>query len=123
MAANRVAANVVVVVALRSALLCLLAVSLLPSGSDAFYTDGTADSYVQYPRWQACLNGSIGFEFKSDDPDGLLFYTDDGGRYDFFELRLEKGKMMLRFKLTEITMGKIVASDYKVRPRGDAKMG
>ena len=111
-------------VALRSVLLCLLAVvSLLPSGSNAFYTDGTSDSYVQYPRWQACLNGSIGFEFKSDDPDGLLFYTDDGGRYDFFELRLEKGKMMLRFKLTELTMGKIVASDYKVRrPRSDETM-
>ena len=95
-------------------LLPLLPVFLLPLTVNAFFTDGTIESYVQYPRWQACLNGSIGFEFKSDDPDGLLFYTDDGGQYDFFELRLEDGKMILRFKLTKLTMGKIVANDYKV---------
>jgi len=86
---------------------------LTVSSSSAFFTDGTENSYVQYPRWQACLNGSISFEFKSNDPDGLLLYTDDGGRYDFFELRLENRKLLLRFKLTKTEMGKINADKYK----------
>ena len=86
---------------------------LTVSSSSAFFTDGTENSYVQYPRWQACLNGSISFEFKSNDTDGLLFYTDDGGQNDYFELRLKNRKLMLRFKLTK-HVGNIVTSDYKV---------
>jgi len=97
---------------LKSPLLLPLLLLLTVSSSSAFFTDGTKDSYVQYPRWQACLNSSISFEFKSWDTDGLLFYTDDGGQYDFFELRLENRKLMLRFKLTK-HRGKIVTSDYK----------
>ena len=92
----------------------LLFLLLTVSSSSAFFTDGTENSYVQYPRWQACLNGSISFEFKSNDTDGLLFYTDDGGQYDFFELRLENRKLLLRFKLTKTEMGKINADKYKV---------
>jgi len=97
---------------LKSPLLLPLWLLLTVSSSSAFFTDGTNDSYVQYPRWQACLNSSISFEFKSWDTDGLLFYTDDGGQYDFFELRLENRKLMLRFKLTK-HRGKLVTSDYK----------
>ena len=84
---------------LKSPLLLPLWLLLTISSSSAFYTDGTEDSYVQYPPWQPCLNSSIGFEFKSWDTDGLLFYTDDGGQNDYFELRLKNRKLMLRFKL------------------------
>jgi hypothetical protein len=84
---------------------------LLPS-TTAFFSDGTDKAFVKYPRWQACLNGSINFEFRSTDPSGLLLYTDDGGKYDFFELRLVKGKMQLRFNLNS-TMGLIIADEYK----------
>ena len=98
---------------LKSPLLLPLWLLLTISSSSAFYTDGTEDSYVQYPPWQPCLNSSIGFEFKSWDTDGLLFYTDDGGQNDYFELRLKNRKLMLRFKLTKHRR-KIVTSDYKV---------
>ena len=98
---------------LKSPLLLPLLFLLSVSSSSAFFTYGTNNSYVQYPRWQACLNSSIGFEFKSNNKNGLLFYTDDGGQYDFFELRLENRKLMLRFKLTKHRR-KIVTSDYKV---------
>ena len=48
------------------------------------------------------------------DPDGLLFYTDDGGQYDFFELRMKAGKLLLRYK-TDSSMGKIQVDDFPVR--------
>jgi len=90
---------------------------LLLSACDAFFTDGTEDSYVQFPRWQPCLNGSIGFEFKSEDPNGLLLYTDDGGRNDWFELRMENRKLKLRFVLfytpNQREMQEIITSEYK----------
>ena len=97
----------------------LLLLLLTVSSSSAFFTEGinVEESYVQYPPWQPCLNGSISFEFKSNDPDGLLLYTDDGGGYDFFELRLENRKLLLRFKLTKTEMGKITATSYKVEYR------
>ena len=50
------------------------------------------------------------------DPDGLLFYTDDGGQYDFFELRMKAGKLLLRYK-TDSSMGKIQVDDFPVRRR------
>ena len=102
---------------LKSPLLLPLLFLLSVSSSSAFFTDGTENSYVQYPRWQACLNGSISFEFKSNDTDGLLFYTDDGGQYDFFELRLENRKLLLRFKLTNTKMEEINSNRYKVEYR------
>jgi len=92
-------------------LLVLMTLSVSPSS--AFFTYGTMDSYAQYPRWQPCLGGSISFEFLSDVRNGLLFYTDDGGQNDFFELRLENRKLMLRFRLNKLGMGKIDTSDYK----------
>lgn len=91
---------------------------VLLSACDAFFTDGTEDSYVQFPRWQPCLNGSIGFEFKSEDPNGLLLYTDDGGRNDWFELRMENRKLKLRFVLfytpNQREMQEIITSEYKM---------
>ena len=97
---------------LKSPLLLPLLFLLSVSSSSAFFTDGTENSYVQYPRWQACLNSSISFEFKSNDKNGLLFYTDDGYT-DYFELRLRRKKLMLRFKLTK-HLGSFVTRDYKV---------
>jgi len=98
---------------LRPFLFLFFVVLLFLPASNAFFTDGTSESYAQFPRWQACLNGSIGFEFKSDRPDGLLLYTDDGGGYDFFELRLENRKLMIRLKLNDREAGKKIAEDYR----------
>jgi len=83
---------------------------LLLTASDAFYMDGTADSYVQYPRWRVCFISDVGFEFKSDNPDGLLFYTDDPGQ-NFFALLLENQKLTLRFRLNSQRLEEVIASD------------
>ncbi|VVC34283.1 Concanavalin A-like lectin/glucanase domain,Laminin G domain [Cinara cedri] len=58
--------------------------------------DGT---YGQFRKWNAGLNGTLEMEFKTRSPSGLLMYTDDGGTYDFFELKLVEGTMRLRYNL------------------------
>lgn len=55
--------------------------------------------YSQFRKWNAGLNGTIELEFKTDQPNGLLLYTDDGGTYDFFELKLVNGALRLRYNL------------------------
>lgn len=55
--------------------------------------------YSQFRKWNAGLNGTLELEFKTDQPNGLLLYTDDGGTYDFFELKLVNGALRLRYNL------------------------
>ncbi|XP_043199961.1 neurexin-1-like isoform X3 [Amphibalanus amphitrite] len=61
--------------------------------------DGAEHSFAQYPRWQPGLNGSLQFEFRTTQPNGLLLYTDDGGWVDFFEVKLVEGSLRLRYNL------------------------
>lgn len=39
------------------------------------------------------------FEFKTEQPNGLVLYTDDGGTFDFFEIKLVEGAVRLRYNL------------------------
>ncbi|KAG8193397.1 hypothetical protein JTE90_012197 [Oedothorax gibbosus] len=64
-----------------------------------FVLDGSPTSFAQFPRWQAGLNGSLAMSFRTREPNGLLLYTDDGGAYDFFEVKLVEGNVRLRFNL------------------------
>lgn len=61
-----------------------------------FVLDGT---YSQFRKWGGGTNGSLEFEFKTEQPNGLLMYTDDGGTYDFFEIKLVEGALRLRYNL------------------------
>lgn len=47
--------------------------------------------YVQYLKWNVCINVFLSFEFKISQGMGILMYMDDGGFYDFFELLFEGG--------------------------------
>lgn len=60
---------------------------------------GGSSSYAQYDKWNAGLNGSLEFEFKTNQGNGLLLYTDDGGTNDFFELKLIESSLRLRYNL------------------------
>ncbi|KAJ8963144.1 hypothetical protein NQ318_018609 [Aromia moschata] len=64
-----------------------------------FLLDGSTNSYSQFRKWGGGTNGSLEFEFKTDQPNGLLLYTDDGGTYDFFEIKLVEGALRLRYNL------------------------
>ncbi|GJQ66010.1 hypothetical protein Trydic_g4102 [Trypoxylus dichotomus] len=67
--------------------------------SRCFFLDGSTNSYSQFRKWGGGTNGSLEFEFKTDQPNGLLLYTDDGGTYDFFEIKLVEGALRLRYNL------------------------
>ncbi|XP_065225027.1 neurexin 1 isoform X2 [Planococcus citri] len=73
--------------------------SFLISQSVCFLLESTSSSYAQFRKWNVALNGSLEFEFKTDQPNGLLLYTDDGGTYDFFEIKLVEGALRLRYNL------------------------
>lgn len=74
------------------------ALALLPV-SWGFILDGSTTSYAQFRKWNVGLNGTLEFEFKTEQPNGLLLYTDDGGTYDFFEIKLVEGALRLRYNL------------------------
>lgn len=56
-------------------------------------------AYAQFRKWDAAANGTLRMEFRTRSPNGLLMYTDDGGTYDFFELKMVEGTMRLRYNL------------------------
>lgn len=62
---------------------------------------GAPNSYARYTKWNACLNASISFEFKTRKLTGLLMYTDDNGTYDFFEVMLSGGAVRLRLNIVD----------------------
>lgn len=81
---------------MRAIVCAALAILGLCSG---FLLDGSTNSYSQFRKWGGGTNGSLEFEFKTDQPNGLLLYTDDGGTYDFFEIKLVEGALRLRYNL------------------------
>ncbi|XP_055385088.1 neurexin-1 isoform X9 [Condylostylus longicornis] len=66
---------------------------------DGFQLDGSQNSFAQFRKWYTGLNGSLELEFKTEQPNGLVLYTDDGGTFDFFELKLVEGALRLRYNL------------------------
>ena len=68
-------------------LIALLSVVLHVDDVTAITLDGSDRCYARYPKWNACVNATISFEFKTTQDEGLLMYTDDGGKYDFFEVK------------------------------------
>ncbi|XP_076289211.1 neurexin 1 isoform X2 [Lasioglossum baleicum] len=83
---------------MHSPILPLLVV-LLGQVALSFVLEGSATSYAQFRKWNAGLNGTLEFEFKTEQGNGLLLYTDDGGTYDFFEVKLVESALRLRYNL------------------------
>lgn len=81
-----------------SALLVSLAASFVTL-SAGFQLDGSQSSFYTFRKWYTGLNGTLELEFKTEQPNGLVLYTDDGGTYDFFELKLVEGALRLRYNL------------------------
>ena len=76
---------------------------LSPAGVRALYFSDTEDSYAIFPRWSGCPNASLSFEFKTRKVEGMLWYVDDGGTTDYFEIMLENGRIKLSMKIASDT--------------------
>ena len=73
-------------------LLTLLIIFSLTAPTLTLTLRGHRGGYVAFPKWYACINASLSFEFKTTvDYKQLLMYMDDGGTYDFIEVLLEQG--------------------------------
>ncbi|XP_017967806.2 neurexin-1 isoform X2 [Drosophila navojoa] len=86
----------------RVLIVTALLVSLVTSFitiSAGFQLDGSQNSFYTFRKWYTGLNGTLELEFKTEQPNGLVLYTDDGGTYDFFELKLVEGALRLRYNL------------------------
>lgn len=83
----------------KLALLLLIGLLLKINPCSGFVLDGSQNSYAQFRKWYTGLNGTLELEFKTETPNGLVLYTDDGGTYDFFELKLVEGALRLRYNL------------------------
>ena len=63
----------------------------------ALNLEGSSTSYAQFAKWfTTATNSSIELEFRTRQSDGLLVYLDDGGYYDFLELKLVSGRLRCR---------------------------
>ena len=61
--------------------------------------EGSSASYARFQKWNPCTNGSLEFEFKTRQLNGLLLYADDGGDYDFIEIKIVAGIVRFRINL------------------------
>ncbi|KFB36467.1 AGAP004066-PA-like protein [Anopheles sinensis] len=96
---SKLASTAMATVRLSKVLLLGLLLSQLGSGCSGFTLDGSQTSFAQFRKWYTGLNGSLELEFKTEQPNGLVLYTDDGGTFDFFELKLVEGALRLRYNL------------------------
>lgn len=95
----KILSNAMATVRLPKLLLLGLMLSQLGCGCSGFVLDGSQNSFAQFRKWYTGLNGSLELEFKTEQPNGLVLYTDDGGTFDFFELKLVEGALRLRYNL------------------------
>jgi leucine-rich repeat transmembrane neuronal protein 1/2 len=86
---------------LTTVLLTLLYLASTLSFTEAIYFQGTGTSYARFPKWHACKDSRLRFDFKTTQTNGLLLYADDGGKYDFFEMRLLEGRVNLRLNIVD----------------------
>ena len=68
--------------------------------SSSYRLIGSSSSYAQYLPWYPCLNGSLIFEFKTHEPNGLLVYT-QSLPYKYIQLSLADGNLRLRMRIGE----------------------
>lgn len=61
---------------------------------------GTSNSYAQYMPWYPCLNGTIAFEFKTSESNGMLLYA-QSLPYKYIQLALVDGSIRMRMRIGE----------------------
>uniref|UniRef100_A0AAF5CSK5 DNA polymerase delta subunit 3 n=1 Tax=Strongyloides stercoralis TaxID=6248 RepID=A0AAF5CSK5_STRER len=66
---------------------------------------GSPDSYARFPKWAQTFENTLTFEFKTNQRDALLFYTDDGNiQGNFYCLTISDSKLQLDFRIGDDTV-------------------
>ena len=87
--------NIVVVVIFLSTITILFNTTII----NGIILSSKSNSFLQLPKWISRSNSSIHFEFQTNQSNALILYIDDGGIFDFFELKLVDGSLRLRYNL------------------------
>jgi leucine-rich repeat transmembrane neuronal protein 1/2 len=87
--------------------LCIIFLISFINPASSIRLDGTR-SHAKYPKWNACVNATFSFEFKTTQRnDALLMYVDDGGTYDFVEVSLHNGHVKLVLNIVDGRDGRV----------------
>lgn len=81
---------------------------------------GSSNSYAQYMPWHPCLNGSIMFEFKTHEPNGILLYA-QSLPYKYIQLSLTDGNLRLRMRIGEKDNPRGIFLVYNAKKLNDEK--
>lgn len=92
--------------------LLILIICITPTVS-GYDMEGSRTSFAKYPTWDPCQNGSVVFDFRTKMEHGVLLYADDGGIYDFIEVKLVGGMARLRLNLGSGTVV-ITAGEWSI---------
>ena len=81
----------------------LFLLSVFQASRAAFSILDQPGSFAQFPKWDACVNASISFDFRTDPGarEGLLMYVDDGGQYDFFDVMHRNGRVEVELSIVD----------------------
>ncbi|KAM9708590.1 neurexin-3a-like isoform 2-T2 [Menidia menidia] len=60
---------------------------------------GAPGQWARYLRWDASTRGDLSFQLRTESPEALLLYFDDGGYCDFLQLAVADGRLQLRFSI------------------------
>lgn len=67
--------------------------------SSIYYLNGV-NSYAKYAHWQPCLNDTLEFEFKTNETNCLIFYTQNTP-YTYIQVYLNNGYLHMKFRINE----------------------
>ena len=78
--------------------ICYLTTSV--PGASGINLYGSTTSHAVYPKWNACINASISFQFRTTQDKGLLMYVDDG-QFDFFQVLHDLGQVRVTLNIVD----------------------
>lgn len=88
--------------------------------SSSYRLVGSSSSYAQYTPWYPCQKGSLIFEFKTHEPNGLLVYA-QSLPYKYVQLSLTDGNLRMRMRIGEKDNPRGVFLVYQSKKLNDEK--
>ncbi|BFZ21895.1 hypothetical protein BsWGS_24934 [Bradybaena similaris] len=85
----------------RMFLSIIVVISLFVDTSNCVRFLGESETFARYPKWNACNNASIMFEFRTTQADGLLMYTNYHGERNSIQVAITEGAIQLRISFVE----------------------
>ncbi len=71
-----------------------------PRQQSTYKLTASSNSYVQYLPWHPCHNGTLIFEFKTTESNGILMYA-QSLPYKYIQISLTDGYLRARFRISE----------------------